>query len=112
MPRDIPLGNGRLLVAFDHDYAIRDLHYPNIGLENHLMGRRCRIGVRSAEGFSWAGSKGWEVRLGYEPDALVSDVRLEHEASGLEIASQKLCAPLWVEAQIRAAIGRPTITER
>ena len=93
MPRDIPLGNGRLLVAFDHAYAIRDLHYPNIGLENHLMGRRCRIGVRSAEGFSWAGGEGWQVRLGYEPDALVSDVRLEHEALGLSITCSDAVDP-------------------
>ena len=27
MPRDIPLGNGSLLVAFDTNYQIRDLYW-------------------------------------------------------------------------------------
>jgi GH15 family glucan-1,4-alpha-glucosidase len=86
MPRDIPLGNGRLLVAFDRNYAMRDLYYPHVGLENHLMGRPCRIGVRTDAGFSWVGSPGWSVRLAYEQDALVSDVKLENEAAGLAIS--------------------------
>ena len=28
MPRDIPVGNGYLLVCFDREYAIRDLYFP------------------------------------------------------------------------------------
>jgi GH15 family glucan-1,4-alpha-glucosidase len=85
MPRDIPLGNGRLLLAFDHAYAIRDLHFPHVGLENHVAGRRCRVGVRAESGLSWVGAEGWTVRLRYEPDALVSDVGLENDGLGLRI---------------------------
>jgi hypothetical protein len=36
MPRDLPLGNGSLLVAFDKDYQIRDL----AGSQN-LVVRNC-----------------------------------------------------------------------
>ena len=35
MPRDIPVGNGNFLIAFDSDYQIRDVYYPYVGLENH-----------------------------------------------------------------------------
>ena len=31
MPRDIPVGNGSLLVNFDADYALRDLYWPHVG---------------------------------------------------------------------------------
>ena len=89
MARDIPLGNGQLLVAFDGAYAIRDLHYPNLGLENHLMGRRCRIGVRVEDRFSWIGTEGWDVRLGYERDSLVSDVGLDNVDLGISIATRR-----------------------
>ena len=45
MPRDIPVGNGSLLVVFDADYTIRDLYYPRVGKENHALGNPCRFGV-------------------------------------------------------------------
>ena len=38
MPRDLPIGNERLLVLFDDDYVLRDLYYPNVGKENHAGG--------------------------------------------------------------------------
>ena len=41
MPRDIPVGNGRMLVTFDDKYQIRDLYYPHVGQENH-----CRLPPR------------------------------------------------------------------
>ena len=45
MPRDIPVGNGRLLVTFDHQYQIRDVYYPHVGQENHAGAGPCRFGV-------------------------------------------------------------------
>lgn len=35
MPRDLPLGNGRLLINFDQNYNIRDIYYPYVGKANH-----------------------------------------------------------------------------
>jgi GH15 family glucan-1,4-alpha-glucosidase len=35
MPRDLPLSNGSLLVAFDLEYRIRDVYSPHVGMENH-----------------------------------------------------------------------------
>jgi len=31
MPRDLPLSNGTLLVAFDLQYRIRDVCFPHVG---------------------------------------------------------------------------------
>ena len=49
MPRDIPVGNGRLLVTFDHQYQIRDLFFPHVGQENHGGGAPFRFGVYADE---------------------------------------------------------------
>ena len=35
MPRDIPVGNGDLLITFDRVYRVRDLYFPNVGRHNH-----------------------------------------------------------------------------
>ena len=42
MPRDIPVGNGNLLIAFDLNYNIREVLFPYIGEENqqYLNGAR------------------------------------------------------------------------
>ena len=45
MPRDLPIGNGTLLVNFDDQYHLRDLYYPYVGSENHTLGYPCRFGV-------------------------------------------------------------------
>ena len=42
MPRDIPVGNGQLLVTFDHQYQLRDLFFPHVGQENHAGVGPCR----------------------------------------------------------------------
>jgi hypothetical protein len=35
MPRNIPVGNGTLLITFDHDDCLRDIYYPSIEKEYH-----------------------------------------------------------------------------
>ena len=45
VPRDIPVSNGNLLIAFDADYQIRDLYFPYVGQENHAGWGPCRFGV-------------------------------------------------------------------
>ncbi|HEX9078170.1 MAG TPA: glycoside hydrolase family 15 protein [Desulfuromonadaceae bacterium] len=82
MPRDIPVGNGTLMVCFDRDYVIRDLYFPNVGQENHMGGGRSRFGLWVDGSFVWVGP-GWEIDLRYEPDTLVSRVRLFHRELGL-----------------------------
>ncbi len=82
MPRDIPLANGNLLVAFDQTYQIRDLFYPTIGGENHAVNFPFRFGVWVDGQFSWIG-EGWELTLDYQDDTLLTRVTARHAGLGL-----------------------------
>jgi GH15 family glucan-1,4-alpha-glucosidase len=84
MSRDIPVGNGTLLVCFDQDYLMRDLYFPHVGQENHLGGRFCRFGIWVNGRFSWMG-KEWERDLHYEEDTLVTRVGLYHPGFALRL---------------------------
>jgi len=76
MPRDIPVGNGSLLVNFDQAYQLRDLYWPHVGQENHTEGHPCRFGIWADGSFSWVSGDGWMRTLGYEHDTLVTQVTL------------------------------------
>jgi len=82
MPRDIPVGNGKLLVCFDKNYRIRDLYFPHVGQENHVSGNVFRLGVSASGRFSWVGEE-WKKELTYEEDTLVTNVSLYHQDLGL-----------------------------
>ena len=77
MPRDIPISNGRLLICFDRNYSMRELFYPHVGQENHILGRFCRMGIWIEQQFSWIGRIG-RKEMGYIADTMVTDVRLYH----------------------------------
>ncbi len=85
MPRDIPVGNGSLLVNFDADYALRDLYWPHVGQENHTIGHPCRFGVWADGKFSWVSDAGWQRALDYVHDTLVTEVTLKHPDLNLEL---------------------------
>src|SRR5947199_284174 len=38
MPRDIPVGNGSLLLNFDKSYNLRDIYWPHVGQALHTDG--------------------------------------------------------------------------
>jgi glucoamylase len=84
MPRDIPVGNGRLLICFDKEYRIRDIYFPHVGQENHVSGNPFRFGVWAEGQFSWVGH-GWKRSLLYLEDTLVTEVSLHHPGLGLII---------------------------
>ena len=89
MPRDIPVGNGRLLVTFDDRYQIRDLYYPHVGQENHAGAGPCRFGLwTKSDEFPrgktvWTGDKSWRVSQRYLRDTLTTSVNLEHDGLAL-----------------------------
>jgi len=87
MPRDLPLGNGSLLVAFDGNYQIRDLYWPHVGQENHAMGHPFRMGAWVDGEFRWLDDSRWERALRYSHETLVSEVRLRHPDLNLSIAA-------------------------
>src|SRR3990167_5418267 len=82
MPRDIPVGNGHLLVCFDQEYRIRDLFFPHVGQENHVSGDFCRFGVWADGLFRWVGPE-WRRDLLYAPDTMVTQVNLFHDELGV-----------------------------
>jgi glucoamylase len=98
MPRDIPVGNGNMLVTFDSAYQIRDVYFPHVGQENHAGGGPCRFGVwsdvprrekdkdgdRRKRRLFWS-HEHWDVKLGYQPDTLATDVTMKHEELQLEM---------------------------
>jgi glucoamylase len=75
MPRDLPVGNGKLMLCFDREYCLRELFFPHVGQENHMHGKVCRLGLWAEEKFSWVGPE-WRKELGYVPDTMVTEVRL------------------------------------
>ncbi len=84
MPRDIPVGNRKLLVCFDQNYQIRDFYFPHVGQEDHVGGRVLYFGLWTEGRFSWVGPD-WEKDLRYEPDTLVTRVTLFHKELGLRL---------------------------
>lgn len=88
MPRDLPVGNGRMLVTFDQHYQIRDLYFPHVGQENHAGHGACRFGVWAetvqADGglgpakLAWSSDSGWTLRKRYLRDSLTTSVAMEH----------------------------------
>ena len=84
MPRDIPVGNGSVLVSFDKNYLLRDFCFPHIGEENHTSSEPFRFGVWVNGSFSWI-PDGWEITKKYIEDSLVTDVELFHRQFGLRL---------------------------
>lgn len=85
MPRDIPLGNGTLLVDFDLAYNLRDIYFPHVGQEKYMSGHPCRLGLEVDGRFTWLSHPSWQREVRYEPDTLVSDVRCTHDSLGLQV---------------------------
>jgi len=84
MPRDIPVGNGQLLVTFDHQYQIRDFYFPHVGQENHAGAGPCRFGIYSdvperGHGALFWTTQGWNIRQRYLRDTLTTSVSLDHK---------------------------------
>jgi GH15 family glucan-1,4-alpha-glucosidase len=85
MPRDIPIGNGALLVAYDSRGFIRDLFFPAVGMENHAQGHPFRAGLWVDGAFSWFDGEGWERLTDYEDGTLVARISLVNRALAVEL---------------------------
>ncbi|HET7436821.1 MAG TPA: glycoside hydrolase family 15 protein [Thermoanaerobaculia bacterium] len=84
MPRDLTIGNGSLLVAFDSEYRLADFYFPHVGMENHA-GARFRFGIWANDSLRWVEDASWQKSLDYLRDTLVTDVRCTNEELGLRI---------------------------
>jgi GH15 family glucan-1,4-alpha-glucosidase len=84
MPRDLPIGNGSLLVAFDAQYRLADFYFPHVGMENQAAAK-FRFGVFADGTLSSTDDVPWQRTLDYLRDTLVTDVQLQNDALGLRL---------------------------
>src|SRR5215213_9896180 len=84
MPRDLPIGNGSLLVAFDAQYRLADFYFPRVGMENQAAAR-FRFAVWCDGALHWTDDAPWQRTLDYLRDTLVTDVQLHNESVGLRL---------------------------
>ncbi|HRJ49349.1 MAG: glycoside hydrolase family 15 protein [Phycisphaeraceae bacterium] len=111
MPRDIPVGNGNLLVTFDRLYRVRDIYYPHVGRFNHTEGSVQRFGVWADGRLAWIEDPTWRRSLRYKPDTLVTDVHLVNEELELEVRCEDAVdfheAVFFRRLVVRDLAGRP-----
>jgi GH15 family glucan-1,4-alpha-glucosidase len=84
MPRDLLIGNGSLVVAFDSKYRLADIYFPHVGQENH-GGSPFRFGVWADNALSWIESDAWQRTLTYLRETLVTDADCLNEDLGLRL---------------------------
>lgn len=84
MPRDIPVGNGRLLITFDNRYQVRDLYFPHVGEENHAGAGPCHFGIyadlpnQHQNALLWTLDPSWKIRQRYLRNSLTTSVALDN----------------------------------
>jgi GH15 family glucan-1,4-alpha-glucosidase len=85
MARPVVLSNGQLFVGLDENGLVHDFYYPYVGLENLTNARNSqhKIGVWVDGQFSWVDDGSWDINVNFEPDALVSDIRMHSDKLGL-----------------------------
>jgi GH15 family glucan-1,4-alpha-glucosidase len=96
MPRDLPLGNGKLLLNFDKHYNLRDIYWPHVGQELHTGVNVADIeeevalpishtGVWVEGQFAWLDAPEWQRELLYARETLVTQVALIHPTLQLQL---------------------------
>ncbi len=88
MPRSLVLGNGAFSVCLDETGFVRDMFFPYVGLENHVMGRKHRIGVRVGDVFSWLDDGTWEIKIGYKPQTMIGQLVCKSERLQLSVVME------------------------
>lgn len=101
--RELPIGNGDLLVTFDTAYRVRDIYWPMVGKFNHTAGHVQRFGVWADGVMAWVEDEGWTRSLKYRSDTLVTDVVLTNERLGLEVRCVDCVdfhEPVWIRRTV------------
>jgi glucoamylase len=84
MPRDLPIGNGTLLITFDQDYCFRDIYYPCVGKEDHAGGHKFRFGIWVEGAYAWV-NRDWNLQLGYSQESMITEVKASNDALGVSL---------------------------
>lgn len=104
MPRETLISNGRLAIGFDNQSRIRDLYYPQVGLENHIGGHIFRNGIWADGSFSWIDSA-WDIKMEYMPETLVSRTKATHHGLGIYLETNEA-----VHSSLDAYLKKMTIS--
>jgi GH15 family glucan-1,4-alpha-glucosidase len=73
VPRDLPLSNGSLLVAFDLEYRIRDIYFPYVGARDSTIGVSLAVGPGATGEFHYWMAAGQDFREVKTINAVVRD---------------------------------------
>ncbi|MGI9027457.1 MAG: glycoside hydrolase family 15 protein [Candidatus Saccharimonadales bacterium] len=86
MGRSVILGNGRLTVGLNEKGLVHDFYYPYVGLDNLTTARSVhhKIGIWVDGQFAWI-DDGWQTKVDFEADALISMVTMSNESLGVEL---------------------------
>lgn len=90
MARALVLGNGQMLVCLDQFGFVRDLTFPYVGYENHVVGKSHKIGVMIDGQFSWLDDGSWEISLGYKPETMVGYLVCKSIKLGLSLVMEDI----------------------
>jgi GH15 family glucan-1,4-alpha-glucosidase len=87
MGRPVMLGNGSLTVGLNEQGLVHDFYYPYVGLDNLTTSRSVhhKIGVWVDGRFSWVDDTSWDVSVNFEPDALISVIRMKSDNLQVEL---------------------------
>lgn len=90
MGRPVVLGNGALTVGLNEHGLVHDFYYPYVGLDNLTTARSAHhmIGVWVDGTFSWVDDGSWDTSVDFENNALVSNIRMQHDGLGIELLFQ------------------------
>lgn len=86
MSRAAALGNGHMLVLFDHNGQLRDFHYPYIGSENHTGEHVVhRIGVYTHGNMKWFDDPSWNVTLNCAGETMATNIAARNDILNTDI---------------------------
>jgi len=107
MSRPVVLSNGQLFVGIDENGLVHDFYYPYVGLEN-LNGARLsahKIGVWVDNIFHWTDDGSWQIDIDFEPDALVSQIKMTNSQINISLLFQD-----YIDSDSNSLVRRITIT--
>lgn len=74
MPQSLVVGNGNMVVNFDHSLQMTDFYYPYVGEENHTAFQNPhKLGVWTSNRFSWLSDRTWNHDIGYHKGTFVGN---------------------------------------
>lgn len=74
-----------MLLNFDRYLNLRDFYYPYVGMENHVGGFKCSLGIWADGRSSWLDDGSWEIKLRYQPGTLVYEGEATNYYLGLRL---------------------------